>query len=214
MRQEILYKVAGIVYIALMAVITGTMDDISFGFVIVLLVLCFGLAYLFDLFVFSIPTVADIEKRVMIKMNEEGYQCIKNEGVLEYTMNGRVYDSYFWRVDKNFFRTMIVDRTEIDDDWDKISAEGKAVLANYANNECNHTTIIAKGNGCVFTYTTYVRNPSDFLNEAKNAYDVIGTAFNTAMDILPQIKEKYHLVGNENSVGFIRRNDGMEAKTE
>lgn len=86
MKKENLYKVAGIIYIALMAAITETMGDFSFGFMIALLVLCFGIAYLFDLFVLSIPTVADLEKRVMIKMNEEGFLCKKNEGVLEYTM--------------------------------------------------------------------------------------------------------------------------------
>jgi len=30
--------------------------------------------------------VADLEKRVIIKIKEEGIQCEKNEDVLEYTM--------------------------------------------------------------------------------------------------------------------------------
>lgn len=197
--------IAGIVFVALMATMTEAMGDLPFALVIILLALCFGAVYLLDIFVFSIPTVADIEKRVMIKMNEEGFQCKKDEGVLEYTMNGRVYESYFWRVDKNFFRTMIIDRANIDEDWDKISAEGKAVLANYVNAECYHSTFLSNEHGCSCAYTTFVRIPSDFFNEAKNAYDVIGKAFNTAMDILPQIKEKYPLVENESSVGFVRR---------
>lgn len=205
MKKEILYKVAGIIYIALMAAITETMDDFSFGFMIVLVVLCFGIAYLFDLFVFSIPTVADLEKRVMIKMNEEGFQCRKNEGVLEYTMNGRVYESYFWLVDKNYFRTLIVDRAKIDEHWDKISEEGKSVLANYVNNECYHTTFIAKENGCICTHITYVRTPSDFLNEAKNAYEVIGRTFNTALEILPQVKGRYPIDETEGGIGFVNR---------
>ena len=100
MRKEILYMIAGIVFVALMATMTEAMGDLPFALVIILLALCFGAIYLLDVFVFSIPTVADIEKRVMIKMNEEGYQCKKNEGVLEYTMNDRVYSSYFWRMDK------------------------------------------------------------------------------------------------------------------
>lgn len=66
MKKEILYKVAGIIYIALMTAITEMMDDLSFGFMIALLVLCFGAAYLFDLLVLSIRTVADLEKRVMV----------------------------------------------------------------------------------------------------------------------------------------------------
>ncbi len=205
MKKENLYKVAGIIYIALMAAITETMGDFSFGFMIALLVLCFGIAYLFDLFVLSIRTVADLEKKVMIKMNEEGFQCKKNEGVLEYTMNDRVYRSYFWKIDENFFRTMIVDCANIDDDWDKISLEGKAVLANYVNNECYHTTFIAKGNGCVCTHITYVRTPSDFLNESKKAYDVIGGTLNTALEILPQIKERYLVDEPGGGIGFVNR---------
>ena len=213
MKKEFLYMIAGIVFVALMAYMTEEMGDLPFALIVILLAFCFGAVYLLDLFVFSISSVADLEKRVMIKMNDEGYQCKKDEGVLEYTMNGRVYDSYFWHIDKNFFRTMIVDSAKIDEDWDKISAEGKSVLANYVNNECNHTTFIANGNGCVCTHTTYVRNPSDFLNEAKNAYEVIGRAFNTAVDILPQIKEKYPLVENESSVGFVRREKKVDSET-
>lgn len=205
--------IVGIVFVALMATKTEAMGDLPFALVIILLMLCFGAVYLLDLFVFSIPTVADIEKRVMIKMNEEGYQCKKNEGVLEYTMNDRVYSSYFWRMDTNFFRTMIVDRAKIDEHWDKISDEGKAVLANYVNAECYHTTFLANEYGCSCAYTTFVRNPSDFLNEAKNAYDVIGRAYNTALEILPQIKEQYPLAGNESSVGFVRREKKADSET-
>ncbi len=209
MKKENLYKVAGIIYIALMAAITETMGDFSFGFMIALLVLCFGIAYLFDLFVLSIPTVADLEKRVIIKMNDEGFLCKKNEGVLEYTMNGRVYESYFWRVDKNFFRTLIVDRAKIDEHWDKISEEGKSVLANYVNNECYHTTFIAKENGCICTHITYVRTSSDFLGEAQNAYEVIGRTFNTALEILPQVKGRYPVDETEGGIGFVNREKKM-----
>ena len=102
MKKQFLYMIVGIVFVVLMATKTEAMGDLPFALVIILLMLCFGAVYLLDLFVFSIPTVADIEKSVMIKMNEEGYHCKKNEGVLEYTMNDRVYSSYFWRVDTNF----------------------------------------------------------------------------------------------------------------
>lgn len=213
MKKEFLYMIAGIVFVALMATMTEAMGDLPFALVIILLALCFGAIYLLDVFVFSIPTVADIEKRVMIKMNEEGFQCKKDEGVLEYTMNDRVYSSYFWRMDMNFFRTMIVDRANIDEHWDRISAEGKAVLANYVNAECYYTTFLANEYGCSCAYTTFVRNPSDFLNEAKNAYDVIGRAFGTALKVLPQIKEQYPMNGNEGSVGFVRREKRGTTKT-
>lgn len=200
--------ISGIVFVALMASMTEAMGDLPFALVIILLALYFGAVYLLDTFVFSIPTVADIEKRVMIKMNEEGFQCKKDEGVLEYTMNGRLYSTYFWRVDKNFFRTMIVDHANVDEHWDKISSEGKAVLANYVNEECYHSTFLSNEHGCSCAYTTFVRTPSDFHNEAKNAYDVIGKAFNTAIDILPQIKEKYPNGGQSDSIGFVRRENG------
>lgn len=213
MKKEFLYMIAGITFVILMVYITESIGEIPYGLVVLLLVLCLGVVYLLDLYVFSIPTVADLEKRVMIKMNEEGYKCEKDDGVLEYTMNGRLYSSYFWRIDKNFFRAMIIDRANIAEHWDKISAEGKAMLANYVNEECYHSTFLSNEYGCSCAYTTFVRTPADFLNEAKDAYEVIGRAFNTALEILPQIKERYPLVENESSVGFLRREKNVDLET-
>lgn len=205
MKKEILYLIAGMLVVALSAAMNETMGYIPVALVAVLLVLCFGTAYLLNSIVFSIRTVADLEKRVMVKMNEEGFQCKKNEGVLEYTMNGRVYESYFWHVDKNLFRTVIVDRANIDEQWDKISGEGKAVLANYVNLGCADTTFIAMKNMCVCSFVTYVRNPSDFLNEVKNGYELIGGAYIQALEILPQIKERYSVDETEGGIGFVNR---------
>lgn len=209
MRKEYLYLKAGVIFVALTAAMNEAIGYLPVVLLVVLIVFCFGTAYLLDVFVFSIRTVADLEKKVMIKMNEEGFLCKKNEGVLEYTMNGRVYESYFWRVDKNFFRTLIVDRAKIDEHWDKISEEGKSVLANYVNNECYHTTFIAKENGCICTHITYVRTSSDFLSEAQNAYEVIGRTFNTALEILPQIKGRYPLDESAGGIGFVNREKKM-----
>lgn len=200
--------IAGILFVALMTALTAVLGDLPTFFVITLFAFFLATIFVVDTYVSNIPSVEELEQRIVRKMESEGYRCKKDEGVLEYTMNSRVFESYFWRVDKNFFRTMIIDRANIDEDWDKISAEGKAVLDNYVNRECYHSSFLSNEYGCSCAYTTFVRTPSDFLNEAKSAYDVIGKAFNTAIDILPQIKEKYPNSGQSDSIGFVRRENG------
>ena len=206
MKKDLLFLLAGLAIVSLLATLTEMMGDIvSYKMMSIVFAAFFVGACMFDKYVFSIPTVADLEKRIMLKMKEEGYECKKEEGVLTYTLNGRRYNSYFWKVDKDVFRTMIVDYANIDDLWDKISLEGKAVLANYVNGECYHSLFHAKENCCLCSYTTFVRNPTDFINEARTGYDMICKAFNTAVEILPQIHHDYPANGQEGRIGFLKQ---------
>ncbi|MBR4645516.1 MAG: hypothetical protein IKO75_00175 [Bacteroidales bacterium] len=205
MKKELLYVVVGLVYISILFTLTKVGDLFPLWAGIILLVLYFVAIYIIETYVFSVPSVSDLETRIMLKMEKEGYKCKKEEGVLTYTLNGRRYDTYFWKVDKSVFRTMIVDCANIDDQWDKISLEGKAVLANYVNGECYHSLFHAKESCCCCSYTTFVRNPTDFINEARTGYDMICKAFNTAVEILPQIHHDYPANGQEGRIGFLKQ---------
>ena len=205
MKKELLYLVVGIVYVSILFTLTEVNDVFPLWTGIILLVPYFVAIYIIETYVLGVPSVADLETRIMLKMEKEGYQCKKDEGVLTYTLNGRRYDSYFWKVNKDMFRTVIVDRFAIDEQWDKISPEGKAVLANYVNGECNHSMFYTNEYGCTCSYITSVRNPADFLEEARKGYNMIGEAYITAVEILPKIKQDYPVNGQEGTIGFLNR---------
>ena len=210
MKKELLFILAGLAIISLIATLMDNVGDVvSFGVLSIVFVAFFVGACLIDRYVLSIPTVADLEKRIMLKMDEEGYPCKKDEGVLVFKLNGREFRSYFQKTDQNAFRTAIVDFASIDEDWDKISMEGKAVLANYVNGECQHSTFYANEYGCFCTYTSFVRNPTDFLAETHIGYYTIKNAYTTAIEMLPSIKQQYTVDGHDGAIGFMSREKGL-----
>ena len=209
MKKPILYLLAGIIYVVLLFVLPDAMDISPMWIAIALMAVYFVAIYLIDKYVFGISSVDVLEDKILQKMKKEGYRCEKEEGVLTYTMKGQEYKSFFWLVEKDVFRTMIVEYCSIDDQWDKISVEGKAVLANYINGECYHTTFYSNEYGCTCQFTTFVKDPADFLKEAKMGCDIIGTAIYKAVEMLPDIKQHYLANGQEESIGFLSREKGQ-----
>ena len=143
---------------------------------------------------------------IIRRMNNDGYKCQKVEGVLTYWLNGRVYRTYITKTGANNFRMEVVDYLTIDD-WDKISYEGKSVLANYVNSNCQYTTFVSSDNGVMCSFVAAINSSSDFMEQAKISYKIIGESLETANSILPQIKNNYTIKKQENHIGFnINRN--------
>ena len=96
----------------------------------------------------------------------------------------------------------VVDYLTIDEDWDNISYEGKSVLANYVNNNCQYTTFVSNDNGVMCSFVAAINSSSDFMEQAKLSYKIIGDSIETANSILPQIKTHYTIKKQENHIGF------------
>ncbi|MBO7444857.1 MAG: hypothetical protein J6T86_00395 [Bacteroidales bacterium] len=204
--KKILFNIAAFVVFMALIFILPDVFDISFVWVYVVAVaLYFAATYLIDKYVDNIHSVENLENSIIKKMEGEGYQCEKDDGTLVYMMNGRKYRTHFWEVGNGSFRTKFVDYLIIDDDWNDITNEGKAVLANYVNGRCPHTTFFSTNDGVVCSYIAYVQNSADFIKEAKIGYNIIGEAIAEATDVLPQVKQRYSTMENTNPIGFANK---------
>lgn len=162
-------------------------------------------------FIHRIRSEEKLEQKIIKKLRSEGYKCEKDEGELTYRMNGRTYRVHFWQSRNDEFRIIILDYTDIDEDWEKISMEGQAVLANAVNIENPHITLIAQSNRVVCAFISSVSSAEDFMVEIKRAYRAIGEALNYAYDILPQIKYYYPAKEKEVSIGFAKNNNSNDS---
>ncbi len=161
-------------------------------------------------FIHRIRSEEKLEQKIIKKLRSEGYKCEKDEGELTYRMNGRTYRVHFWQSRNNEFRTAIVDYAQIDEEWENISMEGQAVLANAVNLENPHITLIAQSNRVVCVFISSVSSAEDFMVEIKRAYRAIGEALNYAYDILPQIKRHYPTKEKEKPIGFAQSNNSQK----
>lgn len=150
----------------------------------------------------------DVLVRKIVKdLDEKGFKCKMDEGNLIYTMNDRKYHAGFWQTKSGLFRVSVVDYAIIDEKWDDISTEGKAILANYVNAKCYHTTFISNKDGVACQYVAYIQSEIDFLDEAKQASEMINYAIGTAYETLSEIKQEYSVDNKDKTIGFIRNNN-------
>ncbi len=210
--KKSLFKIAAFAVFMAIVIIVPDVFDISFLWAYVIAAILYMLSiFLIEKYVYDTDrvvksdSVENLENSIIKKMQGEGYHCEKDEGTLVYMMNGRKYRTHFWEVGNGSFRTEFVDYTIIDDDWNNISNEGKAILANYVNGKCPHTTFFSHDDGVVCSYIAYVHNSDDFIKEAKMGYNVIGEAITEATDVLPQVKQRYSTKDNTNPIGFANK---------
>ncbi len=213
MKRAIIYILAGIIYVVMLYNIPNVYRISTFALSVILLILYSIVIFLIEWYHSferheHYADVESIEYAILCKMQAEGYQCEKEEGVMVYQLNGRKYMTGFWNSGNGCYRAAIVDYLTIDDDWDDISNEGKAVLANHVNMECPHSLFVSHERGVACRFYTDVRNPDDFIRAAQDGYHVIGEAVETAMKALPQIKMQYSNKTNANPIGFVNRENG------
>ncbi len=193
------------VYVICTYILMQILDISSIVTFIILTAIYFLGIYAYEYYSSASINEESLKEKIIEKLNSEGFKCEKDEGSVVFQMKGRRYRTCLWETNHNNFRTSILDYLEIDENWDKISFEGKAVLANYVNRECYHTTFHCNDEGVICQYTTYIKNAKDFLDETKNAYILIDKAINVANDVLPQIKAHYTTGGKSSPIGFINK---------
>ena len=208
MKKLLLNVAAFAIFMALILILLEVFDFSFWVVYVVAVIFYFLAAFLIEKYTVNVLPVADLEDSIIKKLKREGYQCEKEEGDLVYVLKGRRYRTHFWAVGNGSFRTEIIDYLVIDGEWDKISYEGKAVLANYVNRECPHSTFLSTDVGVVCSYITYLRDSSDFIREAQLGYNVIGDAITTATNVLPQVKLRYLTTEKANLIGFVN-NEGV-----
>ena len=76
-------------------------------------------------------------------MRDAGYKCEMEEGQIKYLMNGRVYFANVGKIARNTFRIEFLDYAR-NEDWEKISLEGRAVFANHINRKSPFTKITSR----------------------------------------------------------------------
>ena len=201
MKKVALYIALGVIYITLCWLLPEWIDipDVIIG--VILIIIYIGGIFLIEHF-FSYDDVEVLIRNIIKEMKEEGYECAKDEGVLQYSVNGRKYRAYFWHTGHNTFRTEIIDYALIDENWNDISFQGKSVLANYVNQNCPHSTIVASDKGIVCSHVTAISNAKDFLKSALISRDVINEALEKSSDILPYIKRDFPLQNEVKHIGF------------
>ena len=206
MKRLGMYIAIGVIYILLIYLLPGLLDVSPLVVSIVLIVVYFIAFFAVDYFMDVYKSEEKFEKSIIKAMTDEGFECTKREGVFMYLMNGRRYRAYFWKTGRKSFRTLIVDNTEIGEDgeWESISYEGRAVIANYVNNECYHTAVVAHDSGVSIQFITSIDNPKDFLEVSKQAYRIMGETVAYIHKILPDIKNVYARKENDTRIGFVQ----------
>ena len=146
-----------------------------------------------------------LKKDIIKTMKYEGYECAMEEGVLVYQMHGRKYNAYFWKTGKKSFRIEILDYGNIDEDWNKISLEGKSVLANYINQEYPQIKMVTAEKGVVFSYVTAISGGNEFLEKAQLSYNAMNETISRVFDVYPKIKERYSEKEQNRPIGFVNK---------
>lgn len=206
MKRLGIYIAIGVIYILLIYLLPGLLDISPLVVSIVLIVLYFIAFFAVDYFMDVYKSEEKFEKSIIKAMTDEGFECTKREGVFMYLMNGRRYRAYFWKTGRKSFRTLIEDYTVIGEDgeWESISYEGQAVIANYVNNECYHTTVVAREQGVSISFITSIDDSKDFLQVSKQAYKIIGETVEYIYKIFPDIKKMYARKENDTRIGFVQ----------
>lgn len=202
MKKTVIYIIVNIVYLVLLYTIPKYFDTPVLWTAIVLVIIYCVSFYLIEHYTNDFVDVNTLEQKIIKIMKDDGYEYKKDESVLCYLMNGIWFRAHFWERWNKTYRTVIVYYGNIDDDWSKISIEGKSVLDAYVNRNYEHIKFSSYEKGVVCEHITSINNAKDFIQEAKYAYRLICEANDAAVDILPQIKQHYTCSEQKNTIGF------------
>lgn len=211
MKEIILYIfsfiVCGVVFF--LCYKAGNTSNFSYVLVAVILFMLFvGSVFAIEYF-FSENDEQKMSEMIVDKMRNAGYRCEMEEGQIKYLMNGQDFRTKIRKTDRNTFRIEIFYYTS-EEDWEKLSHEGRAFFANHINREFPYTKIISFEKGYLVSYVTAINRSGEFLNKAKLSYKVMGETFSNVAEVYPEIKRLYS--GNEqsHSIGFIKETINQE----
>lgn len=174
--------------------------------IIIALFVLYGITFsAIDYFMSEEVVEGKLKKDIIKAMKYEGYECAMEEGVLVYQMHGRKYNAYFWKTGKKSFRIEILDYGNIDNDWNKISLEGKSVLANYINQEYPQIKMVTTEKGIAFSYVTAISGGNEFLEKAQLSYNAMNESVSRVFDVYPKIKERYSEKEQNRPIGFVNK---------
>lgn len=211
MKKAIIYIVIGITCVALLYAIPDLYDIPIFTLSVILWVLFSIVLYITEKFYGRYNSVDELEYAISRKLNSEGFKCCKEEGRFVFQMDGRTFRTYFWNLGDGMFRTEFLDFTQMDDDWDAISQEGKAILADYINYDSPRVKFVYNEDVVVCQYITCVRNPKEFMKEADTAWRLTRETLKTIEEVLPKMTQRYAASG---PIGFVKRPNGEQQADE
>lgn len=207
MKKILLFVVCGVVFF--LCYKAGNTSNFSYVLVAVILFMLFvGCVFAIEYF-FSENDEQKMMDMIIGRMRDAGYKCEMEEGQIKYLMNGRVYFANVGKIARNTFRIEFLDYAR-NEDWEKISLEGRAVFANHINRKSPFTKITSFEKGFEVSFVTAINKSGEFLNKAKLSYRVMSDTFSNVAEVYPEIKRLYS--GNEqsHSIGFIKETINQE----
>ena len=144
-----------------------------------------------------------LESRICKRLDKQGYPHEKREGTLYITKNDNSFrvqlsDSVNGRIKRLF---VIYDFG--DDNFDKVSKDGRNRVANSININNTRTIFVTLEDHFCCCYQSAIGNARDFMSEFERAYYAIGEAMKDYKRIYPYVERDYpNVVMESNSIGF------------
>ena len=148
-------------------------------------------------------SVGKLVKRIAKKMTANGIKCEKGEVNLRYSLNNRAFKARFWPSKSSGYRAVIIELISLDI-WEKITDEGRSLWVNQINRNNLDMKVFSLDDSVVCQYTTFIKKPADFVDEAKRGYDVFGETMNSFYDKLSEMEQQYAVREPMRPIGFLR----------
>ena len=149
------------------------------------------------------PTIETLERRICKRLDRQGYQYEKKEGVLYVTRSNSRFEVQFGESFNRRIKHLFIYYKFKDDTFERVNLDGWSRAANILNVRNTNTVFVVLEDHLCCCYKSAIGNSNDFMNEFDMAYQSISEVMEDYGRLVPLLERDYPSnMENQATIGF------------